>query len=117
MTARRPPSTAAEGEAALDALPNVGAGNVAVTKISDTSTHQEWRITFQGSLEGTDVAQVTIDASSISTYSGTPAEIETTDVDGGAANELQRVGFSDSYQLFSGSFTLTFESQTTAAKK
>jgi hypothetical protein len=45
-------ASAATVKSALEALSSIGTGNIAVTKTQDTSTAQEWKLTFQGSLGG-----------------------------------------------------------------
>jgi YD repeat-containing protein len=104
-------ATASQVQAALEALSNLDPGEVAVTKIADTSTAQEWRIIFQGALAGTNVAQTTIDASGVWGYYYLQ-EIEATDVQGAVHSEVQSVTLSNTA---GGAFTLSFAGQTTAA--
>ena len=53
----------------------VGTGNVTVTKSINTSATQEWTLTFKNSLGGQNVAQVTVNSSSVM-YTGTKTNIE-----------------------------------------
>jgi RHS repeat-associated protein len=103
-------ASAATVLSALEALSNIGTGDVAVSKVVDTSLAREWRITFQGSLVGrSNVAQVTVDSSSISGYM-TVTDVEETDTAGSATNEVQVITLTDAT---GGTFTLSFDGQTT----
>jgi len=94
----------------LEALSNIGTGDVAVTKVSDTSLAQVWQIVFQGALAATNVAQIAIDTSGV--YYATLIDVETTTTQGVGANEVQVVTLSDST---GGTFKLSFGGQTTSA--
>lgn len=74
------PATAATVQAALVALSNVGAGNVAVTG----SSGGPYTVTFQGTLAGTNVAQMTTSAASLT--GGTPTAAVTTGTGGVVAH-------------------------------
>jgi hypothetical protein len=50
-------ASAATVQSALEALSNIGVGDVAVTKVQDATQAQEWQITFQGALASTNVVQ------------------------------------------------------------
>jgi YD repeat-containing protein len=69
------------------------------------------QIAYAGSLAGTNVAQMTINASSVTTMMGPPTKIEATDITGGGSgNEEQTVTLSNAT---GGSFRLAFEDQVT----
>ncbi len=97
-------ATAATVESALNGLPSIGgvSGSVAVLQSGATYT-----VTFGGTLEGTDVSQMTATGSG-----GATAAVTTTTEGGDRAGlaEVQTVTISGA----SGSFTLTFNGQTTA---
>ncbi|WP_425619120.1 RHS repeat-associated core domain-containing protein [Anatilimnocola sp. NA78] len=99
-------------QAALEALSNIGSGEVSVTKWQNYGYYQEWEVTFTGGLAGTDVAQITIDASAVYNGIGAPTENETTSYEGSSTNEVQEVTISNAD---GGTFTLTFSGQTTTA--
>jgi RHS repeat-associated protein len=105
-------ATAATVQSALEALSNIGVGDVSVVKTQNSSASQQWQITFQGSLANTNVPQTTIDATNV--VSIPPKfEIEQTDVQGSApVNEVQVVTLSNAT---GGTFTLSFGGQSTAA--
>jgi RHS repeat-associated protein len=104
-------ASAATVQSALEGLSSIGSGNVSVTKLHATSTKQEWQIAYAGSLAGTNVAQMTINTSSVTTMMGPPTEIEATDIaGGGSGNEEQTVTLSNAT---GGSFRLAFEDQVT----
>ena len=50
-------ASAAQVQAALEALSNIAPGDVVVTKLQDTSSAQEWRLSFQGALGGANLAE------------------------------------------------------------
>jgi RHS repeat-associated protein len=105
-------ATAATVLTALEGLTSIGSGNVAVTKVTDTSDKQEWQITFQGSLAGANQAQVDIDITNIVNFPSSPTEIETTTTQGsGAQDEIQTVTLSNAT---GGTFRLAFMGQVTA---
>lgn len=81
-------ASAATVQTALEALSNIGSGNVAVTG----SAGGTWTVTFQGTLAATNVAQMTGNGSLLT------------------INEKQRVQI---VGASGGSFTLTFSGQTT----
>ncbi|MEM7476403.1 MAG: hypothetical protein AAF483_15525, partial [Planctomycetota bacterium] len=101
-------ASAQEVEAALESLPSIGSGNIAVTK-SDNFAENIWTLNFQGALAGADVNQVTIDTSSLFGFG--LVEIEETLSDGGNFNEVQTIELSDAS---GGTFRLGFSGETTA---
>jgi RHS repeat-associated protein len=104
-------ASAATVQSALEGLSSIGSGNVSVTKLHATSTKQEWQINYAGSLAGTNVAQMTINASSVTTMMGPPTKIEATDTQGGGSgSEDQTVTLSNAT---GGSFRLSFEDHVT----
>jgi YD repeat-containing protein len=103
-------ASAATVQTALEALSNIDSGDVSVTKSADTFEEQEWTIEYQGSLAGTNVSQMTIDASNILGGMGTLVETEATDTQGSqtGANETQTVTLSNAtggtFRLASGGY-------------
>jgi hypothetical protein len=89
-------ATAADVEAQLEALPSIGAGNILVS--GDFTTGFQITGNFAGF---NDLAQATIPVNTLA-FGGV-----------GGVNEVQRVTFSGTPT--SGSFTITFDGQTTAA--
>lgn len=104
-------ATPAQVQSALEALSSVGAGDVSVTKLQDTSTAQEWRLTFQGTKAATDVVQTTVNSTNIQVLEGVPTNIQATDTQGGTFSEVQTVTLSNAN---GGTFRLAFNGQTTA---
>jgi RHS repeat-associated protein len=103
-------ASAATVLAALEALPNIGFGDVAVTKINDTMVRKEYRLDFQGALALQNLVQVTVDSTNIqSAFALT--DIEDTDVQGGAASEVQVVTLADAT---GGTFRLALAGEQTA---
>ncbi len=95
--------------AALEALPNIEPGDVSVTKTQDNMMAQEWTLSFAGNLAGTNVAQSTIDTTSVMGFMIT--EIEATVTNGGVAyNEVQTVTPTN---VNGGFFRLAFQGRTT----
>jgi len=90
-------ASALEVENALLALSNIGAGDVSVS--GDFAT--DFVVTFQNGLANTDVAEMIIQDSDLS-FGGT-----------GGTNEVQDLTFSATPT--GGSFTITFDGETTAA--
>jgi YD repeat-containing protein len=105
-------ASAATVQTALQGLSTIGSGNVVATKTQSTMTAQEWQVTFQGSLAGTNQNQITINAGSV-TAMMTRTDIQTTDTEGGTGsnNEVQVVTLSNAT---GGEFRLAFAGQTTA---
>ena len=98
-------ATAADVQAALEALSGIGAGNVEVTGTGTAA--DPWRVEFTGTKEAQNLGQITADDSGLT---GT-ATVETF-IDGQfGVDEVQRI-FHDGGQ---GTFTLSFEGETTAA--
>ena len=83
-------ASAATVQSALEALSNIGVGDVAVTG----SAGGIWTVTFQGALGGTNVSEMT----------GSPGTLI------GAVNEKQEVRL---FNAGGGTFTLTYDGQTT----
>ena len=106
-------ATAAQVQAALESLSTVGTGNVLVTTTQDGSFTKEWQLQFTGTLAGTDVAQTTVDSSSIQMM-GTPSDIELTDTQGGGTgrDEVQVVTLSNATD---GTFRLALDGYVTAS--
>jgi YD repeat-containing protein len=106
-------ATAATVRTALEGLSTIGTGNVAVEKLSDTNMRQEWKVTFQGTLAGTNVNQLTINISGITTMPGTPVKIEATHTQGSTGtNEVQTVTLNN---VTAGTFRLAFNGETSRA--
>jgi len=87
-------------KSALEAL-----SGVAVTKLSNATNRQEWQVTFQGSLAGTNVAQTTVATGSLTTMGCGPTAIQETDTQGGTSNEVKTVTLSNATD---GVFRLAF---------
>lgn len=105
-------ASAATVQSALEGLSSVGSGNVTVTKTTDTSSSQVWTVTFQGSLAGSNVSQITINTSGIYVFFGTVTKTEVTDTQGQSAqNEVQVVTLTN---VTGGTFRLAFAGQVTA---
>ncbi|UUO04621.1 hypothetical protein M4951_14605 [Blastopirellula sp. J2-11] len=96
---------AATVEAALEALSNIGSGDVAVTLDAGVYT-----IEFQGALATTDVSLLIGDGSSLTGGSGA---IDTVQTALSPVNERQAVTLSPG--VSGGTFTLTYSGQTTSA--
>ncbi len=71
-------------------IATVSRGDLQVTKLQNNPSTQEWRITFVGALQGTNVEQVAVDTSQLQAM-GTITPIEATDTEGGIQNEVQLV--------------------------
>ena len=104
-------ASAATVQAALEGLSSIGSGNVSVTKSQNTSTAQEWTVTFQGTLGGANQSQITIDTTNVFAFG--KSNIQATDTQGGSGsnNEVQVVTLSNATD---GTFRLAFGGQTTA---
>jgi hypothetical protein len=76
-------ATAADVDAALEALSTVGAGNVAVSGAAGGGSGATWIAEFTGTLAGIDVAPMTIDGSALTANFGTPTASVSTLVAGG----------------------------------
>ncbi len=88
-------ASAAQVQSALEALSNIAAGDVVVSKLQNTYTAQEWKLEFQGALGAANLVQTTVDATNIGGM-GTKVEIEATDVQGsGGGDEVQSVTLSN----------------------
>jgi YD repeat-containing protein len=104
-------ATAAQVQAALEALPSIGSGNVSVVRSYNSQTQTTtFTLTFQSSLAATNVAQTTINTSTLSGYGIT--KVEATDVQGGVFNEVQTI---DLNNAIGGKIRLAFNGETTAA--
>jgi Ca2+-binding RTX toxin-like protein len=93
-----------EVQAALESLTTIGAGNVAVTQSGGT-----YRMTFINDLGGQDVDGLTLDDSKLVIVPPGSVGISTA-VNGFSVNEEQTITVNPT----SGTFTLTFEDETTA---
>jgi len=99
-------ANAATMTAALEALSNVGVGDVTVYKIYDYNFWQQWRLTFVGGLAGVNLPQVTIDPGLVDNGIAPPAsETETTIANGVTVNEEQVVTLNSTT---GGTFQLSF---------
>ena len=98
-------ATAANVVTALEALSNIGAGDV--TGANGPLPGTAVNITFTGTLAATDVAAMTADANKLI------ISITTTTAGSAAINEIQRLSVSSTPT--SGTFTLTFGANTTSA--
>ena len=97
--------TAAQFQTALEAMPSFGAGNVLVSR-SNTATTVTFRVSWVGALIGNNYALMSF----VSTPTGgVIAAVQ----DGTTQNEKQQVSLVGSPT--GGTFTLTFQGQTTAA--
>ena len=105
-------ASAAAVVSALEALSNIGVGDVSVTKSRDTLQAQEWTITFTGALAAANQNQITINSSGVSVM-GPKTDIQATDVNGQPAttDEVQTVTLSNAT---GGTFRLAFGGQVTA---
>ena len=101
-------ATAATVQTALAALTGVGAGNVAVTGGPGPSS--PWFISWIGTFTGTSVTPGTVNGSGLT---GAGTVTITTQQDGAANSDcIQQIDISAAY---GGTFTLTFQGQTTSA--
>ncbi len=101
-------ASAATVLAALEALSNIGSGDVAVTQTVNTFSAKEWQVTFQGALASTNVAQITVNTGGLMPF---PGAVQNTDVQGGAVDEVQTVTLAS---VTGGTFTLRFATEETA---
>lgn len=102
-----PDATAAQVQAALEALSTIGAGNVSVVKEGDlTDDFHDYHVTFVGTLGNTNVAALV-------PYGSTIAVTTTTEGSAAATNEVQTITVNSAPT--GGTFTVTFSGQTTAA--
>lgn len=99
---------AATVDAALEALANIGAGQVAVTGGPGPST--AWVVEFTGTLASTDVQQMTGSGASLT---GGSVNVSVTQEAVQGVNEKQQVAIDST--ATGGTFTLTYSGQTTAA--
>jgi len=98
-------------QSALEALSNIGTGNVSVTQSQNSLSAQEWTLVFQGALAGQNLSQVTINSAGVHASAGSITSIQATDVQGGvASNAVQTLTL---YSANGGTFTLTYIDQTT----
>ena len=109
-------STAAQVQSALEALSNVGSGNVLVEKITGTSTDSLpsiglWKVTFVGALAGTNVGKISVTSQSASMTTDNIA-IDVCVRNNGVAgtNEVQRLTMYGSPSH--GGVTLAYGSET-----
>ncbi len=99
-------ATAAQVQTALAALSNIGTGNVTVTQSGNTYT-----VTFQGTLANQTLAALLLNSSALVAVSRPPSTNVTITTQGGpTVSEVQQV----SVVAGGGTFTLTFNGQTTA---
>lgn len=103
-------ATADDVEAALEALSNIGTGNIAVTKTETVST-STYYLTFQGDLAGTNVAEVTATTTGLG---GRVVGVSVTQASAVNTNEVQTVTI-DNITPSGGTFTLSYGGQTTSA--
>jgi YD repeat-containing protein len=96
--------------AALEALSNIGSGDVAVTQTVNTTSAKEWQVTFQGALAASNVSQITISTAGLFPSA---SATEATDTQGSSSNnEVQSVTISNAT---GGTFRLTFGTEQTSA--
>lgn len=103
-------ASAATVQAALEAMSNVGSGNVLVTSTEADEFGYAYDVEFQGTLAGTTMPIIVIDNTNL-TGGSVRATIATPGSDG--TNEKQKVTLGGSPA--GGTFTLTFSGATTAA--
>jgi RHS repeat-associated protein len=104
-------ATAAQVQAALEALSNIAPGDVVVTQTQNASKTKEWRLAFGGALGDANLSQTTVDITGLQGF-GTKTKIEATDVQGSSTgNEIQTVTLSNAT---GGTFRLAFEGYITA---
>ena len=104
-------ATAAQVQSALEALNNIAPGDVVVTKLQDTTSAQEWKLSFQGALGGANLVQSTIDSTNVWAMGG-KTEIEATDTQGSSGgSEVQTVTLSNAtggtFRLASAGYVTT----------
>ncbi|MBL8825996.1 MAG: hypothetical protein JNM18_03365, partial [Planctomycetaceae bacterium] len=99
--------TAGTLQSTLESIATVGAGNVTVIGPSAASSTATYSIVFNNNLAGINLPQLLLNNAGFSTASLTFAQQS----DGALFNEAQRLAFSAN----SGTFTLDFDGQTTAA--
>ena len=95
-------------EAALEALSTIGLGNVAVTGASPV-----WIVTFGGTLGSTDASAISGDGLLLTGGSPTTVNITETVAGVDAVNEVQTL--TATVALTAGTYTLTFDGETTSA--
>ncbi|MFN3151381.1 hypothetical protein [Bremerella sp.] len=93
--------SAADVEAALEALSNIGSGNVTVSGAGGGP----WTIEFIGSLAGTDVGQMTGSGANL-----TGGTVTVSTVQAAVANQNEQVLLTMSDSVTSGTFTITYDS-------
>ena len=92
----------------LEALSNIGAGDVVVSGGPGPDT--DWVVTFETALAGTDVDLMTADGAGLT---GSDVTVIETQSGGGGNNEIQTVSIPAT--VTGGTFTLTYNGQTTTA--
>lgn len=97
-------STAADVQSALEALSTIGSGNISVFRDASNPGAIEYQITFVGTLQATNVSQLTTNTGAPGNPYGTIIQGEPHD------NEKQRIVL---HWAAGGAFTLTFDGQTT----
>ncbi len=100
-------ATAAQVQAALEALSNIAPGDVTVA--GGPANTANMTVTFTGALAATNVAQMTTNAAGLTFTAAAPAA--TTTPATATANEVQTVRTTNAT---GGTFTITFDGQTTA---
>ncbi|QDU75429.1 hypothetical protein Pan97_24610 [Bremerella volcania] len=93
--------SAADVEAALEALSNIGSGNVSVTG----DDGGPWTIVFTGGLASTDVAQITASGANLTGGTVTISTIQTA-----VPNQNEQVLLTMSASVTSGTFTINYDS-------
>ncbi len=107
-------ATAAQVASALEALSNIGTGDVQVELLDAPygTGDRIYRVTFQGALAATNVAQISIDVSNITGgYYSSPSAVQATDVVGGVYSEVQQITLSNSS---GGTWRLAYNGEVTA---
>jgi hypothetical protein len=110
-------SSAVSIQAALQGLPSIGAGNVSVT-VAVVGSTRTWTVTFTGGLANSNVNQIAAGATLLNQLGasfnndGAVTTATTTEGSSTPVNEVQTVTLANAPT--SGTFTLTFQGQTTA---
>lgn len=104
-------ATAAQIQTALEALPSVGSGNVAVYgRVAPTSDNNAYLIHFTGELAGTNVTELSVDDSGI--FNG---DVSATEFIQGGQPTADEVVLLDFGGATAGTYTITVAGETTTA--
>jgi RHS repeat-associated protein len=105
-------SSASVVKTALEALSNIGVGDVAVTQISSNSSSPLWEVTFQGALAQTNVSQITVGTGSLLASPAASASASTVTQGLPTGNEVQTVTVANAT---GGTFRLAYNNGQTVA--